>query len=73
MTLFTWFRDYVYIPLGGSKKGLWRQVMNSFIVFALSGLWHGANWTYVTWGLINAVYIAARYFCKQITKNKCPS
>lgn len=51
ISLNSWFRDYVYIPLGGNKKGRWRQIWNTFIVFGLSGLWHGANWTYIVWGL----------------------
>lgn len=51
ISLSTWFRDYVYIPLGGNKDGMARQVRNLLITFALSGLWHGANWTFVVWGL----------------------
>ena len=49
------FRDYVYIPLGGSRRGRWITLRNTLTVFALSGLWHGANWTYVCWGLYHAV------------------
>ncbi len=56
ISLTTWFKDYVYFPLGGSKKGKFRKHLNKLIVFGLSGLWHGANMTYVTWGLINGVY-----------------
>ncbi|MEZ4808462.1 MAG: MBOAT family O-acyltransferase [Flavobacteriales bacterium] len=55
ISLNTWFRDYVYIPLGGSKGGSLLRVRNILIVFLLSGLWHGANWTFVIWGLINAL------------------
>ena len=51
ISLTTWFRDYVYIPLGGSREGRWRTVRNTFVIFLLSGLWHGANWTFVCWGL----------------------
>ncbi len=51
ITLNRWFTQYLYIPLGGSRKGLPRKMLNMFIVFSLSGLWHGANWTYVLWGL----------------------
>ena len=51
ITLMTWFRDYVYIPLGGSRCGRWKSLRNTFLVFALSGLWHGANWTFIVWGL----------------------
>ena len=56
ISLSTWFRDYLYIPLGGSRGGTWLSVRNIFIIFALSGLWHGANWTFVTWGVLNAIY-----------------
>ena len=55
MSLTSWFRDYVYIPLGGSRVGRWRVVMNTFIIFMLSGLWHGANWTFVAWGAFHAL------------------
>lgn len=55
ISLTTWFRDYVYIPLGGSKLGKQRAVFNTILVFLISGLWHGANWTFVFWGLINAL------------------
>ena len=57
ITLSNWFRDYVYIPLGGSRKGKPRIMLNVLIVFALSGLWHGAAWTFVVWGLLHAVFI----------------
>jgi len=56
ISLSSWFRDYLYIPLGGSKGGLWMKIRNTFIIFIVSGFWHGANWTYVVWGFINAVY-----------------
>ena len=58
ISLTTWFRDYLYFPLGGSRRGVWITVRNVIIVFALSGLWHGANWTFVIWGLMNALYIS---------------
>jgi D-alanyl-lipoteichoic acid acyltransferase DltB (MBOAT superfamily) len=58
ISLTTWFRDYLYFPLGGSRKGVWITVRNVCIVFALSGLWHGANWTFVIWGLMNALLIS---------------
>ena len=51
ISLQRWFRDYVYIPMGGNKKGRVRQAFNTLVVFALCGLWHGANWTFVLWGL----------------------
>ena len=56
ISLTTWFRDYVYIPLGGSRGGLKIQVRNTFIIFIVSGLWHGANWTFIAWGTINALF-----------------
>jgi D-alanyl-lipoteichoic acid acyltransferase DltB (MBOAT superfamily) len=56
ISLSTWFRDYLYIPLGGSEGGTWRKVRNTFVIFLVSGFWHGANWTFVAWGVINALY-----------------
>nr|WP_294925834.1 MBOAT family O-acyltransferase [uncultured Flavobacterium sp.] len=56
ISLSSWFRDYLYIPLGGSRGGLWMKIRNTFIIFVVSGFWHGANWTYIVWGFINAVY-----------------
>jgi D-alanyl-lipoteichoic acid acyltransferase DltB (MBOAT superfamily) len=56
ISLSSWFRDYLYIPLGGSKGGIWMKIRNTFIIFIVSGFWHGANWTYITWGFINAIY-----------------
>lgn len=56
ISLSTWFRDYVYIPLGGSRVNTVKNVRNIFIVFGLSGFWHGANWTFIVWGLLNALY-----------------
>lgn len=56
ISLSTWFRDYVYIPLGGSKGSKWHQLRNVFIIFLLSGFWHGANWTFIVWGALNAVF-----------------
>lgn len=57
ISLGTWFRDYVYIPLGGSRKGPSRQIINLFIVWALTGIWHGANWTFLAWGLFYFVLL----------------
>ncbi len=56
ISLSTWFRDYVYIPLGGSRGGTWMKVRNTFIIFVVSGFWHGANWTFIIWGALNAIY-----------------
>ena len=55
ISLSTWFRDYLYIPLGGSKGGKWLSIRNIFIIFIVSGFWHGANWTFIVWGLIHAI------------------
>ncbi|WP_396156674.1 MBOAT family O-acyltransferase [Flavobacterium sp.] len=57
ISLSTWFRDYLYIPLGGSKGGMWIKIRNTFIIFIVSGFWHGANWTFIIWGLLHALYI----------------
>ena len=54
MSLTTWFRDYIYIPLGGSRCGRWRKVRNTFVIFLVSGFWHGANWTFICWGAFHA-------------------
>lgn len=55
ISLTTWFRDYVYIPLGGSRVVKWKVVRNTFIIFLVSGLWHGANWTFILWGAFHAL------------------
>lgn len=56
ISLSSWFRDYLYIPLGGSKGGLMMKIRNTFIIFLVSGFWHGANWTFIIWGGLNALY-----------------
>ncbi|MDH8702639.1 alginate O-acetyltransferase complex protein AlgI [Dysgonomonadaceae bacterium PH5-43] len=56
ISLTTWFRDYIYIPLGGSRVCKSKVIRNTFIVYLVSGFWHGANWTFIVWGLINAIY-----------------
>ena len=56
ISLSTWFRDYLYIPLGGSRGGTWMKIRNTFIIFIVSGFWHGANWTFIVWGALNALY-----------------
>ena len=56
ISLSTWFRDYLYIPLGGSRGGTWTKIRNTFIIFIVSGFWHGANWTFIFWGALNAIY-----------------
>jgi alginate O-acetyltransferase complex protein AlgI len=68
ISLSTWFRDYVYIPLGGNRVGKWRWYYNIFITFLLSGIWHGANWTYVIWGSLHGVYfiVGSIFFSKKM-------
>jgi D-alanyl-lipoteichoic acid acyltransferase DltB (MBOAT superfamily) len=56
ISLSTWFRDYLYIPLGGSRGGTSMKIRNTFIIFIVSGFWHGANWTFIIWGALNAIY-----------------
>ena len=56
ISLSSWFRDYVYIPLGGSRVSKLKQIRNVFIIFILSGFWHGANWTFIVWGFLHAIY-----------------
>ena len=55
ISLSTWFRDYLYIPLGGSQEGKWKSIRNIFIIFLVSGFWHGANWTFIFWGLFHSI------------------
>ena len=69
ISLSSWFRDYVYIPLGGSKGGIWMKVRNTFIIFILSGFWHGANWTYLAWGALNAFYFLPLLLAKKNRTN----
>ena len=56
ISLSTWFSDYLYIPLGGSRGGTWIKVRNTFAIFIVSGFWHGANWTFIVWGILHAIY-----------------
>ncbi|MCD0466203.1 MBOAT family protein [Flavobacterium sp. ENC] len=69
ISLSSWFRDYVYIPLGGSRGSKWEQVRNVFIVFMLIGFWHGANWTFIIYGFINFLYILPLLLLRQNRKN----
>jgi len=57
ISLSTWFRDYLYIPLGGNRVAPWRRQLNLFVVFLVSGLWHGAAWTFVAWGALHGTYL----------------
>jgi len=69
ISLSTWFRDYLYIPLGGSRGGTWMKVRNTFIIFIVSGFWHGANWTFIVWGALNALYFLPLLLTKRNRQN----
>lgn len=69
ISLSSWFKDYLYIPLGGSKGGIVMQVRNTFIIFIVSGFWHGANWTFIIWGFLNALYIMPSILMKTHRNN----
>jgi len=69
ISLSSWFRDYLYIPLGGSKGSKWKQVRNTFVIFLVSGFWHGANWTFIAWGAINAIYFLPLLLSNKNRKN----
>lgn len=68
ISLSSWFKDYVYIPLGGSSSGTFLTIRNTLLVFLLSGFWHGANWTFLFWGLLNAVFFLPLVFFKKNRK-----
>lgn len=77
ISLTTWFRDYIYIPLGGSREGKWKSVRNTFVIFMVSGFWHGANWTFVTWGLFHVLLFlpllltsSNRKYCGNVTARR---
>lgn len=77
ISLSSWFKDYIYIPLGGSKVNKLKQIRNTFIIFVVSGFWHGANWTFIIWGLLNALFILPsiifttnRNYIEIVAKNK---
>jgi len=69
ISLSTWFRDYLYIPLGGSRGGSWMKVRNTFAIFLVSGFWHGANWTFIIWGALNAIYFLPLLLTNNNRKN----
>ena len=69
ISLSSWFRDYLYIPLGGSSGGMAMKIRNTFIIFLVSGFWHGANWTFIAWGFINAVYFLPLLLLKKNRSN----
>lgn len=66
ISLSTWFKDYLYISLGGNRVAKWRWQFNLFLVFIISGLWHGANWTFVLWGALHGFYLVAALWLKNI-------
>jgi alginate O-acetyltransferase complex protein AlgI len=68
ISLSTWFRDYLYIPLGGSRRGIERWCFNIFVVFLISGLWHGANWTFVVWGALHGTYLIGEILINELKK-----
>jgi len=68
ISLMTWFRDYVYIPLGGNRVGRWRWYFNLFFTFTLSGLWHGAGWGFVLWGSLNGVYLIISHWTRNLRR-----
>lgn len=69
ISLSTWFRDYLYIPLGGSRGSKWMQLRNVLIIFVVSGFWHGANWTFVAWGAIHALFFIPVLLLKRNRKH----
>ena len=69
ISLSSWFRDYLYIPLGGSKGNKFSAIRNTFIIFIVSGFWHGANWTFICWGLLNALYFLPLLVLKRNRNN----
>ena len=69
ISLSTWFRDYLYIPLGGSRGTIYKQLRNVMIIFVVSGFWHGAKWTFVIWGALNAIYFIPFLLLKLNRKN----
>lgn len=69
ISLSSWFKDYLYIPLGGSRGGTWMKVRNTFIIFIVSGFWHGANWTFIVWGALNAIYFLPLLLTNNNRKN----
>lgn len=69
ISLSTWFRDYLYIPLGGSRGSKFKAIRNTFIIFVVSGFWHGANWTFIAWGFVNALLFLPSMLSNSNRKN----
>ena len=72
ISLSTWFRDYLYVPLGGSRGGTAMKVRNTFAIFLVSGFWHGANWTFLAWGAVNALYFLPLLLLERNRQNTGP-
>ena len=64
ISLSSWFKDYLYIPIGGSQEGKWKSIRNIFIIFLVSGFWHGANWTFIVWGLFHSILFIPSFIFK---------
>ena len=73
ISLSTWFRDYVYIPLGGSRKGFGRELANILATFVLSGFWHGASWNYVLWGFYHGMLLVASRLRRRVLGDQRPA
>ena len=73
ISLTTWFREYLYIPLGGSRKGTWRTVRNIFLVWFCTGFWHGASWNFILWGLHFFVWLMLEKYLLRDFLQKLPS
>lgn len=73
ISLSSWFRDYVYIPLGGNRNGRARQHINNFITFLISGFWHGANWTFIMWGALHGAFLSIENILKTERKESKPT
>ncbi len=71
ISLSTWFRDYLYIPLGGNRARTWRWQFNLFLTFLVSGLWHGAHWTYIIWGALNGLFMMVSIWTQNIRRRIC--
>lgn len=69
ISLSTWFRDYLYIPLGGSRVGMLKKIRNVFIIFVISGFWHGANWTFIAWGALSALFFIPLFITNRNRKH----
>jgi D-alanyl-lipoteichoic acid acyltransferase DltB (MBOAT superfamily) len=72
ISLSTWFKDYVYIPLGGNRKGKARRLLNTLVTFSISGLWHGASFTFIIWGFVHGLFVVIERATKQVKKRSVP-